>query len=106
MARKQAKPTTMARPVAAQDPRAMATAAAQRRFDALLTSPDVDGDVLDVDLDFEAIEDALEAAFVKEHGQPLAADEGLILRIIRAREAGYLVGVQMGLRLRAAGGAR
>lgn len=55
-----------------------------------------------IDSAFDAIENFLEAEHVKGHG-PIEPDDDL-QRVMFGRDAGYLIGVQVGLRLR--GGAR
>jgi hypothetical protein len=91
----------------AKDPRRMAVAVVQEHFDNMMTTSDTYIEagylVSPIDAAFDAIENALEAEAVKRQGKPIDPDEDVELRMI-SREAGYLIGVQVGLRLR--GGAR
>ncbi len=95
-AKLKAKPKT-------KDPRQMADEAVQRWFDAMLESADVfmAGGCYFVDLfeEMDAIQNALEA----EDGRPVADDDA-DAHEMSAREAGYLIGVRVGMRLRAARG--
>jgi hypothetical protein len=86
-----------------KDPRRMAAEAVREYFQRMVTdceafNPDF-SDSRVIDEAFEQIEDVIEAAFVKERGKSLRPDEDLYPRQF-SREAGYLIGVQVGLRLR------
>ena len=106
MSARKSKSTTSkpieARKPATKDPRAIARTAADEYFAALLNNPDL-GEAFDemaspLDGALEEIINLLEAEHVKQHG-PITSDADVTYEMI-GRETGYLVGVQVGLRLR------
>jgi hypothetical protein len=87
-------------------PHALAARVVERYFQAMMTDREFmnDGSIEANHLDavFEEVSDLLEAEHVKQHG-PIKRDDDLTRWAI-GMEAGYIVGVQIGMRL--AGGAR
>lgn len=92
------------------DPRKLAVEMVQEWYESLLASGEAHthGSIYQVTLDngFIAVQEALEAEHEKEHGKMPPPEDGSVEREIIAQEAGYLIGVQVGLRLRSAGGGR
>ena len=88
----------------AKNPQEIATAAVQRWFTDMVGSGDTltsgDYDVSGpISQAYEEIELILEDRHVQQYG-PIRPDQDLT-RLMFGRESGYLVGVQVGLRLRA-----
>jgi hypothetical protein len=83
-----------------KDPRAIATAAAEEYIAAIASNSDL-GDVFEGSPLDDAM-DEIGLLLVKEHG-PITSDADVTYEIL-GRRTGYLVGVQVGMRLR--GGAR
>ena len=88
----------MKKPSKQRTAQALAIELVQKWFDDLMTSRDVLAFPDDGQFSFEDIEKALTREHEIEHGK-IRPDQDLIPLEI-ASEAGYLVGVQVGLRLR------
>lgn len=95
-----------AKPKATTDPHAIAHVAVDRFFQAMIASRDATAEgcwsTASLDQAFIETQDAVKAAYVREHG-PIKDGDDLVDEQC-AQEAGYLVGVQVGLRLRSVGG--
>ena len=92
----------MAKASKQRDPRQMAVEAVQKWHGSLIDGPEAhySGSVYQVTLDqaFDDVTDALEAEHVADHG-PITPDQDAVREML-GRSAGYLIGVQVGLRLR------
>lgn len=81
----------------------LARRAVDEYFDLLLASPDalVEGFACQAGIDFQAVDvvqDAVKAEFIADGLKPANDDDGF--DEMCARAAGYLIGLQVGLRLR------
>lgn len=94
----------MARTKRLNDPRQMAVAGVQEWFNSLLEHDMAlsHGSVYAVTLEdkFEEIERALIAEHEREQGKPTEEGDEDFVAAVFGRTAGYLIGVQVGLRLR------
>lgn len=88
------------------DPRALAVTAVQDWYNELITSSCATSEGQDasstLEYQFAAVQEALEAEYIREHAPDRTStdEDRAMLSEICAREAGYLIGVQVGLRLR------
>ena len=90
-----------------QDPRKVAARVVQEWFDELCSSSDAFNDGTNAQtLQANLICEVQEAVKAADRDPLIGHDSDAVQDEIYAREAGFLVGVQLGLRLRAAGGAR
>ena len=87
---------------AVKNPRKLAAKAVQNWYDSLIESAEAHthGGIFQVTLDkaFDDVERALRVEYEKDHGTIKEDQDGVDPYL--AREAGYLIGVQVGLRLR------
>lgn len=93
----------MAKASKSPDPRQMAVDAVEKWFTGLLSTSDAvtdAGNQPTLESAFDEVTAALEFEHVAQHG-PITPDQDVVMEMI-GREAGYLIGVQVGLRLRAA----